>query len=64
MEHTRIPIEERLDVPACQYRGRRARCLNTGIIDLGPWHWHCARCSPPPTGEAETTGRTDQEDAC
>ena len=63
MEHARIPIEERLDVPACQYCGGRARWLNAGIIDLGPLHWHCARCAPPPTGEAETTGPTDQDDA-
>ena len=63
MEHARIPIEERLDVPACQYCGGRARWLNAGIIDLGPWHWHCARCAPPPPGKAETTGLTDQDDA-
>ena len=60
MAHARIPIEERLDVPACQYCGGRARWLNAGIIDLGPWHWHCARCSPPPRGETASAGRTQQ----
>lgn len=52
MDCTRIPIEERQDVPPCQYCGGWARWLNAGIVDLGPWHWHCAHCSP--TGEAET----------
>jgi hypothetical protein len=62
MAHARIPIEERLDVPACQYSGGRARWLNAGIIDLGPWHWHCARCSPPPSGEAAPADLGAQED--
>ena len=21
-----------------------------GIVDLGPWCWHCAHCAPPPAG--------------
>ena len=54
MDHARIPIEERFDVPPCQYCGGRARWLNAGIVDLGPGHWHCARGSPPPTGATET----------
>ena len=51
-----LPIEERLEVPACQYCGGRARWLHAGVLDLGPWHWHCATCSPPPMGETETAG--------
>jgi hypothetical protein len=51
-----ISIEERQDVPPCQYCGGRARWLNAGIVDLDPWHWHCAHCSPPPTVETETIG--------
>ena len=50
MDHTHIPIEERLDVPPCQYCGGRARWLNAGIAELGPWRWHCAHCAPPPAG--------------
>ena len=61
MDHQAIPIEERLDVPACQYCGGRARWLNAGIIDLGPWHWHCARCSPPPSDEAAPADLGEQE---
>ena len=62
MAHAGIPIEERLDVPACQYCGGRARWLNAGIIDLSPWHWHCARCAPPPPGEAAPADLGAQED--
>ena len=36
MDHTHIPIEERLDVPPCQHCGGRARWLNAGIVELGP----------------------------
>ena len=50
MDHTHIPIEERLDVPPCQHCGGRARWLNAGIVELGPWRWHCAHCAPPPAG--------------
>lgn len=57
MDHARIPIEERLDVPACQHCGGRARWLNAGMVELGPWSWHCVQCSPPP-GAGEP-GRTE-----
>jgi len=57
-----IAIEERQDVPPCQYCGGRARWLNAGIVDLGPWHWHCAHCSPPPTGVVEAAGMPDAPD--
>jgi hypothetical protein len=56
MDRARIPIEERVDIPACQYCGGRARWLNTHFLDLGRWRWHCAHCSPPPTGESASGG--------
>jgi hypothetical protein len=50
MAQTPIRTEERFDVPPCQYCGGRTRWLNAHIVDLGPWRWHCAQCSPPPIG--------------
>jgi hypothetical protein len=62
MDQRHIPVVERHDVPPCQYCGGRARWLNAGIIDLGPWHWHCARCSPPPSGETTPADMGEQEE--
>jgi hypothetical protein len=60
MDSAHIPIEERLDLPPCQYCGGRARWLNTRFLDLGRWRWHCAHCSPPPTGAVETGDLEDE----
>jgi hypothetical protein len=61
MDPQALAIEERHDVPPCQYCGGRARWLNAGLIDLGPWHWHCARCSPPPDDGAAPADLGEQE---
>jgi hypothetical protein len=47
MDRAPIPIEERLDVPPCQYCGGRARWLNTHFLALRRWHWHCAQQRVP-----------------
>ena len=32
-----------------------------GILDLGPWHWHCATCSGPPSGRRRPQARRSNQ---
>ena len=61
MEPQAIPIVHRGDIPPCRHCGGQARWLNAGLLDLGPWHWHCARCSPAPSGQIPDADLADPE---